>query len=201
MGTIVAGGFQVLTEADDCVSRLQQAGVDREWICTFRVNPAGEHHGLTGGGDHHPSAGSRHAHSGAAAGAAIGAVAGAAAGVAAMPLLGPAGIAAGAGAGAYTGSLVGSLREIDKEPAPDHSDVRPAENMVAVNLDACGCSEEAIVRVLEECGALVVERAQGVWGEGCWSDFDPTSRPIVIGGLEFARRADIEQNPENRPAI
>ena len=201
MGTIVAGGFQVLNEAEHCVSRLQQAGVDLEWICTFRVNPAGEHHRLAAGGDHGSSAGAHHAHAGAAKGAAIGAVAGLAAGVAATPFLGPAGIAAGAGVGAYTGSLVGSLNEIEHEPAPDHSDVRAAENMVAVNLDASGCAEESIVRVFEECGALVVERAQGTWNEGCWSDFDPTTRPNVIGGLEFARRADIEQPPGDRPAI
>src|SRR5256885_14504062 len=97
MGTIVAGGFQVLTEADESVSRLQQAGVDIEWICTSRVNPAGEHHRLPAGGDHAASPGAHHAHTGAAKGAAIGAVAGLAAGVAATPFLGPAGIAAGAG--------------------------------------------------------------------------------------------------------
>ena len=130
----------------------------------------------------------------------IGAAVGLAAGVAVTPLLGPAGIAAGAGVGAYTGSLVGSLKEIEHEPSPDHADVRPAENLVAVNLDASGRGEEAIVRVLEESGALIVERAQGTWSEGCWGDFDPTTRPNVIGGLEFARRADIDQRPEDRPA-
>ena len=201
MSTIVAGGFQVLGEADECVRRLQQAGVDLEWICTFRVNPAGEHQGLRGGGDHASSPGARHAHSGAVKGAAIGAAVGVAAGVAATPLLGPAGIAAGAGVGAYTGSLVGSLNEIDHEPAPDHSDVRPAENLVAVNVDASGCDREAIVRVFEECGALVVELAQGTWSDGCWGDFDATTRPNVIGGLEFARRADIDPSPEGRPAV
>jgi hypothetical protein len=93
---------------------------------------------------------------------------------------------------------VGSLKEIEHEPSPDHGDVRPAENLVAVNAGAAGCGEEAIVRTLEECGALVVERAEGTWSEGCWGDFDPTSRPNVIGGLEFARRADTRQP---RPAL
>ena len=195
MSTIVAGGFQVLAEAEDAVRRLQQAGVELEYICTFRVNPAGEHHAIATGGDHASSPGSEHAHSGAAKGAAIGAAVGLAAGAAATPFLGPAGIAAGVGVGAYAGSLVGGLKEIEHEPSADHSDVRPAENLVAVNVDAGGATEDAVVRVLEECGALVVERAEGTWSEGCWNDFQPASRPHVIGGLEFARRADTQSRP------
>ena len=199
MSTIIAGGFPVSTEADAAVRRLQDAGVSIDDICTFRVNPAGEHNAISTGGDHATSPGSHHAHGGAAKGAAIGAAVGLAAGAAATPFLGPAGIAAGVGVGAYTGSLVGSLKEIEHEPSPDHGDVRPAENMVAVNLDACNCSEESVLRTLEECGALIVERAQGTWSDDAWADFDPASRPNVIGGLEFARRADMDR-PGNRPA-
>ena len=191
MSKIVAGGFQVLAEAENAVGRLQNAGVDVEYICTFRVNPAGEHHRIVTGGDHASSPGARHAHTGAAKGAAIGAAIGGVAGA----VGGPIGVAAGIGVGAYTGSLVGGLKEIESEPAPDHGDVRPAENLVAVNVDAAGASEDTIVRTLEECGALLVERAEGTWSDGQWSDFDPSSRPNLIGGLEFARRADIENRP------
>jgi len=191
MSKIVAGGFQVLAEAENAVGRLQNAGVDVEYICTFRVNPAGEHHRIASGGDHASSPGARHAHAGAAKGAAIGAAIGGVAGA----VGGPIGVAAGIGVGAYTGSLVGGLKEIESEPAPDHGDVRPAENLVAVNVDAAGASEDTIVRTLEECGALLVERAEGTWSDGQWSDFDPSSRPNLIGGLEFARRADIENRP------
>ncbi len=200
MSKIVAGGFQGVTEADEALRRLQQAGVDLEYVCTFRVNPAGEHHGIPTGGDHASSPGAKHAHAGAAKGAAIGAAVGAVAGAAATPFLGPVGIAAGAGVGAYTGSLVGGLKEIEDEPSPGHADVRPAANMVAVNVDASGVSEDVIVRKLEESGALLVERTEGTWSEGSWADFDATSRPNVIGGLEFARRADT-QSPENRPSV
>ena len=191
MSKIVAGGFQVLAEAENAVGRLQNAGVDIEYICTFRVNPAGEHHRIASGGDHASSPGARHAHTGAAKGAAIGAAIGGVAGA----VGGPIGVAAGIGVGAYTGSLVGGLKEIESEPAPDHGDVRPAENLVAVNVDQAGASEETIVRTLEECGALLVESAEGTWSDGQWSDFDPSSRPNLIGGLEFARRADIESRP------
>ena len=195
MSTIVAGGFQALTDAENAVRRLQESGVNIDNICTFRVNPAGEHHRIATGGDHATSPGARHAHAGAAKGAAIGAAVGLAAGAVATPLLGPAGLAAGVGVGAYTGSLVGSLKEIEHEPSPDHADVRPAENLVAVNIDGAGVSEESVVRIFEECGALLVERAQGTWSDDCWADFDLTSRPNVVGGLEFARRPDVENRP------
>ncbi|HUQ29436.1 MAG TPA: hypothetical protein VM051_12635 [Usitatibacter sp.] len=196
MSKIVAGAFQVVTEAEEALRRLQDAGVDLDYICTFRVNPAGEHDRLPIGGDHLASDGSKHAHGGAATGAAVGAVIGGTVGAVA----GPAGIAAGAGVGAYTGSLVGSLGEIGDEPSPDHADVRPACNLVAVNVDSSGVSEDTIVRTLEQCGALMVERAEGTWSEDAWADFDPTTRPNVIGGLEFARRADT-QGAGNRPSV
>jgi hypothetical protein len=199
MSTIVAGGFQTLADAEAAVRRLQDSGVHIDNICTFRVNPAGEHHRLAAGGDHDTSPGAHHAHAGAAKGAAIGAAVGLAAGAAATPFLGPAGVAAGVGVGAYTGSLVGSLKEMEHEPSPDHGDVRPAENMVAVELAASGATEESLVRVLEECGAMIVERAEGTWSGNAWADFDPSTRPHVIGGLEFARRADIDR-PGDRPA-
>jgi len=195
MSTIVAGGFQVMEEAQEAVRRLQDVGIHIDYICTFRVNPAGEHHGLAAGGDHASSPGAEHAQSGAVKGAAIGAAVGLAAGAAAAPFVGPAGFAAAAGVGAYTGALVGSLNEIEHEPSPDHGDVRPAENMVAVNADASGVSEDVIVHTLEECGAELVERAQGTWADDAWADFDPTSRPQLIGGREFARLPDEGNRP------
>lgn len=198
MSTIIAASFPVITESEEAIRRLQEAGVHLDQICTFRVNPAGEHDRTAIGGDHANSLGAKHAHAGAGKGAAIGAAAGVAAGAAITPFLGPAGIAAGAAVGAYTGSLVGSVKEMEHEGTPDHGDVRPASSMVAINLDAAGCTEEMVVRVLEECGALMIEQAQGTWTDGYWADFDPISRPHVIGGLEFARRADIDR-PENRP--
>ena len=181
MSMIIAGGFHDLVGAESAVRRLQDAGVPLEYICTFRVNPAGEHHRLLLGGDHGSSPGAHHAQSGAVKGAAIGAAVGLAAGAVAGPL----GMAAGAGVGAYTGSLVGSLKEMEHEPTGNATDVRPAENLVAVDVDDSGCGEDAIVRCFEECGARQIERAQGVWSDGCWSDFDATVSPQVIGGLDL----------------
>jgi hypothetical protein len=189
MATIIAGGFEVITHAQQALRRLQEAGVPREYVCTFRVNPPGEHAKLPAGGDHAASGGAKHAHAGAVKGAAIGAAVGLAAGAAAAPLLGPASIAAGVGVGAYTGSLVGGLKEIDSEPQPDMDDVRPAEALVAVNVDAAGRGEDEIVRILEKSGALQVERAQGRWENGAWADFDPTTPPILVGGRVRGREA------------
>ena len=43
MATIIAGGFDVVTDADAAVERLKRAGVRDEDMCSFRINPAGEH--------------------------------------------------------------------------------------------------------------------------------------------------------------
>jgi len=196
MAKIIAGGFDMLEHAQAAEQRLMQAGISPEYICKYRVNPAGEHHVIATGGDHDASPGAKHAHGGAVKGAAIGAAVGIAVGAAATPLLGPAGLAAGIGVGAYTGSLVGGLREIDNEPQPDHDDIRPAETLVAVNVDAAGIDEAQIVRFLEECGARQVERAEGQWLDGEWSDFDPTAPPMLVGGRDF----DAKRWPEDRPA-
>jgi len=184
MSTIIAGGFAVLTDAEAAVARLLELGVTRDEMCKYRVNPAGEHNALPGGGDHDASEGAKHADRGAVKGAAIGAAVGLAAGAAATPLLGPAGVAAGVGIGAYTGSLLGGLKSIDREPQPGRDVVRPAETLLAVNADDTPCTEADIVRVFEECGAMQVERAYGQWVDGEWADFDPLSPPHLIGGRD-----------------
>ncbi|HXF79857.1 MAG TPA: hypothetical protein VN598_13395 [Usitatibacter sp.] len=192
MSTIIAGGFDVVTDAENAVHRLEVAGVSREDLCRFRINPAGEHHALPAGGDRDASPGAKHASGGAGKGAAIGAVAGLVAGAAAAPLLpaalAAAGLAAGAGVGAYAGSLWGSLKEIDKEVPAGHDDVRPAETLVAVNLDSAVISRAEVVHIFEECGARQVETAEGAWMEGEWSDFDPVSAPRLIGGKDYGVR-------------
>ena len=135
MSTIIAGGFDVLADAEAAVRRLEEAGVSRDDLCRFRINPAGEHNALPAGGDRDASPGAKKASGGAGKGADMGAAVGLVAGAAATPFLGPAGLVAGAGVGAYTGSLWGSLKEIDKERPAGHDDVRPAETLVAVNVD------------------------------------------------------------------
>ena len=185
MATIIAGGFDVYSKTQAALQRLLDAGIAEEYICEFRVNPAGEHDQTPIGGDRMKSPGSQDAEEGAGKGASVGALAGAVAGAALTPLIGPAGIVAGAGVGGYTGSLVGSMNETKKEGHPDHEDVRPAEAMIAVNVDGAGIAAEQVVRLFEECGAHQVEQAEGTWADGEWVDFDPVSRPQLIGGKDF----------------
>lgn len=185
MTTIIAGGFDVYSKTQAALSALRAAGISDENICEFRVNPPGEHDQTPIGGDRDESPGSKHAEGGATKGAAIGAAVGVAVGAVATPLLGPAGIAVGAGVGGYTGSLVGGLGEVSSEVQPDHEDVRPAEAMVAVNVDGGRVSADDVIRIFEECGAHQVERAQGTWANGEWADFDPVSRPKLIGGRDY----------------
>lgn len=185
MARIIAGGFDVYSKTQAALQRLREAGVAEDNLCEFRVNPAGEHHQMPTGGDRKESPGAKHAENGAVKGAAIGAAIGTAAGVAATPFLGPAGIVAGAGVGGYTGSLVGGLGEVNKERQPDHEDVRPAEAMVAVNVDGGPVPEDAVVRIFEECGAQQVEMAEGLWEDGEWKDFDPVAPPNLVGGRDY----------------
>jgi hypothetical protein len=185
MATIIAGGFDVYSKTQAALARLRDAGVPEEFVCEFRVNPAGEHDQTPIGGDRMKSPGAKDAEEGAGKVGAAGAVLGAAAGVALTPVLGPAGIVAGAGVGGYTGSLIGSMNETKKEGRPDHEDVRPAEAMIAVNVDGAGIPAEQVVRLFEECGAQQVEQAEGTWADGEWVDFDPVSRPQLIGGKEY----------------
>ena len=184
MATIIAGGFETIVEAEDALRRLAAAGVNSEYLCEFRVNPPGMHDATPVGGDRDESPGAHKAGGGATKGIAIGAVAGTAAGVALTPLMGPAGIVAGAGVGAYTGSLLGMRKGVDNEPQPDHTTMRPAEAMIAVNLDGAGVGEEAIVRAFEEAGAWQIERAEGRWENGQWADFNPIDAPHLIGGRD-----------------
>ncbi len=194
MATIIAGGFDVVNNADAAVDRLRSAGVSMDDMCTFGVMPAGEHHNLPAGGDRDASPGAKNAGKGAGTGAAIGAVAGLAAGAATIPLLGPAGLAAGAAAGAYAGSLVGALKRMDREPQPGRESVRPAETLIAINADAGPLAADDVVRIFEECGARQVERTEGRWENGEWADFDPLSPPRLVGGRD-ARSAGATPPP------
>jgi hypothetical protein len=184
MSTIIAGGFENITYGNRALQRLSEAGVDKEYVCTYRVNPPGMHDRTPIGGDRDSSPGTKHEGGNAGRGAAIGAAVGLAAGAAMTPFLGPAGIAAGVGVGAYTASLVGGLEGTNDEPQPGHEDLRPAEMLVAVKLEAAGVDEATLTRIFEEAGAWQVERAEGHWADGVWADFDPATRPHLIGGSD-----------------
>ena len=178
MTTIIAGGFTTHDGAQDAYRRLLDAGASEDNLCTFRVNPPGAHDETPIGGDRDESPGATKADGGAVKGAAIGSIAGAAAGAVASTVLGPLAIAGGAGVGAYTGALVGALGAMDKKTHRD--EIRPAENLVAVNVGSGDISAEQAIAIFEQCEATQVERAEGTWTAGEWSDFDPVAPPQLV---------------------
>jgi len=156
-------------------SDLEQAGVDPIDIDRFNLNQAGQHHGLPFGGDEGSDKGARGGGSGALTGAGIGGVVGAVIGAATTPLVGPAGIVGGMAAGAYTGALAGGVSNMGDKPHPT-GPVRPPGIMVAVRLPNADRVRQ-VADTMRAHGARFIERAQGQWQQGRWSDFDPVAPP------------------------
>src|SRR5688572_14882904 len=177
MSQIVAGNFPNKSQADSAIEALLAAGITQDHICTFRVNPPGQHASYPIGGDEYASPGADEAGGSALAGAAIGGAIGLAAGLAAMPIAGPAGLV-GAPLGAYVGSLAGAMKGMGEDqeegvPDPDAEAARPAGVLVAV--EAPLALERAFAAdVLRQRGARDVEETEGTWRDGCWVDFDAT---------------------------
>jgi hypothetical protein len=177
MSHIVAGNFGSKTQADSAIEALLAAGIAADHICSFRVNPPGQHATYPIGGDEYISPGATGAGSSALTGAAIGGAIGLGAGIAALPLTGPAGVVGGAGIGAYVGSLAGALKtmgEDEERGLPRGADAsRPAGVLVAVEASLAP-EREFAADVLRERGARDVEETEGTWMDGTWVDFDPT---------------------------
>ena len=77
--------------------------------------------------------------------------------------------------GAYVGSLVGALGSMGDRPVT----LRKSGYLAAVQVD--DASEElSAVQVLHAAGASDIERAQGHWEAGEWSDFDATRPPELV---------------------
>ena len=176
MSTIIAGLFENIHQAQDAEDSLRRHGFAAHDVCHFANNPPGQHDQFPIGGDENADPGARHAHSGAAAGAGVGAGAGAAVGAV---IAGPAGAAVGAGVGAYVGSLAGTLKTLEGDDREDRPLRRPAGMILAARIDDTE-REQAAIAVLRAEGAQLVERAEGEWSGGRWSDFDPVAAPRII---------------------
>ena len=182
MSHIVAGNFPNRALADSAVEALLAAGVAQDHICSFGVNPPGQHASYPIGGDEYASPGAKKAGGSAMTGAAIGGAVGLAAGIAAMPFAGPAGLV-GAPLGAYVGSLAGAFKSMGEDQEDGLSDpaaeaARPAGVMVAV--EAPLPLERAFAAdVLRQRGAREVEETEGIWRDGTWVDFDPTPEKTI----------------------
>jgi hypothetical protein len=177
MTQIIAGVFDDEQSATAAAHELRGAGFAAADLDQFALNPPGRHHRLPMGGDENADAKAEGGDTGALAGAAIGGAVGAVAGLAATPFVGPAAVAGGAAAGAYAGSLAGAVQRMgDDRPAPQ---TRPAGVMVAIHAQDAADADAAI-DVLRGQGAQMIERADGAWRSGKWTDFDPLRQPDVI---------------------
>jgi hypothetical protein len=178
MSIIIAGRFEEKERADAAIRRLMQAGIPEDRCTCFFVGPPGHHDRFPVGGDEDESPGAAGADNGALKGAGVGGAIGLGVGLAATPVAGPVAAAAGAGVGAYVGSLVGALNSMgDKD---EHWTVRKSGFLVAVHTSGAIDDERRVIRLLESAGAHDIERAQGVWVAGKWTDFDPTRPPALV---------------------
>ena len=165
MSIIIAGRFEQQPQVATAIAALENAGVPRDHIASFYVNPPGQHDRYPIGGDYEKSPGAEQTDKGAATGV----VAGAAAGLAAAPLVGPAGPAVGA----YVGALIGGMNKTEDENRPHEH----REGMrVAVALDDT-LPEQRVLDILSAEGATDLERVEGTIKDGDWVDFNPVEPP------------------------
>ena len=179
MSTIVAGVFETHDAATGTAEELQRAGFEPGELEQFVLSPPGRHNELPMGGDEAIDAHAKGGEKTAVGGAAIGSAVGAVVGVAATPLVGPAAIAGGALAGAYVGSLAGAGEGMKDRPMTQDPVTRPFGVMLAVSGDTEEDVEVA-VGLMRSHGALMIERAEGMWENGHWADFDPVRPPQVV---------------------
>lgn len=186
MSTIIAGRFDSLNEAKHAETALMGSAFDVNDICTFAVNPPGQHATFPIGGDEHADPGARAASNKSVKGAAIGGAVGLGAGAAVSVMLPEAPMAAIAGAsaavGAYTGSLAGALNGMGDDAARESgAGTPPTPRKAGILVAARTDNESARIAARDaftRSGAHDVEIANGTWQDGKWTDFDPTAPPI-----------------------
>jgi hypothetical protein len=184
MTQIIAGHFQHQQQVQQAIIQLQNSGFPEDKICTFYLNPAGQHDLYAIGGDRDKSPGAKESGGTMARGAAAGGVIGGVAGTAGTVVAGPVAPAVGAFVGAHIGSLVGSLsgmKEKNEQEQGDENAIvqRKSGMMVAVSAEQAESEEDAI-EIFRASGADLIERADGHIENGDWADFDPLSEPHLI---------------------
>jgi hypothetical protein len=187
MTQIIAGHFQLQEQAQQAVHQLIDAGFSEEKICSFYLNPPGQHDLYSIGGDRDKSPGAKESGDTMKRGAATGGVIGGAAGAVGVVAVGPIAPAVGALVGAHVGSLVGSLSGMKESGEAEQGEqgieraapVRESGMIVAVSTEQAPVEENA-VNILRSLGANQIERAEGTIANGNWEDFDPLTTPTLI---------------------
>lgn len=173
MDRIIAGRFHTKKEAD-AVAVLISPYTDSTDICIFHNNPPGQHGVLAGGGDESVDPGADGAGRESAGAAAAGALT---AGIIGAAIGGPVIGFAAAATGAYAGSLAGALDGLGKHE--DLPAARPGGIILSVRI-ADPVTESSVINALRAEGAADIERADGVWRDGDWVDFDPIAAPRLV---------------------
>ena len=175
MERIIAGRFETKGIADAAAAVLRNY-VGAADICIFHNNPPGAHDAYPIGGDEEEDPGAEGAENSAAGTAVAGGLAGGVIGA----LGGPGGVLAGAAVGAYAGSLVGAISGLgDAPPKPGAPERRPAGIILSVRI-AAPAGEQRVIDTLRREGAADIERAEGEWHDGDWTDFDPVALPRLV---------------------
>ncbi len=185
MSTIVAGHFQLQSEAEQARRELERAGFPEDQISAFYLSQPGQHNLTSMGGDHMLSPGAKESPGGVVKGELAGGAVGVAIGAATAVVTGPAGPIIGGLVGAHVGSLYGLSKmkeagEGERGGGVDNIvEPRQAGMLVAVALEQPD-EEARALEVLRELGSHHIERAQGTIENGDWTDFDPNSLPALI---------------------
>jgi hypothetical protein len=183
MSLIVAARFETFEDAENASRELFRKGIHEDDCTIFFVSPRGQHATYPLGGDQASDPGARKAHVGAFSGATITGVVGAVIGAAVTLLLGLpiVAILVGVGVGAYIGSLGGAFVKLKgkgkRREAGRPVSVRHGGVLLAVHVTAA--SEAEVARSLRELGGRDVEKAEGRWRDGSWTDFDPVKPPVL----------------------
>lgn len=178
--TAVSGRVGTWKEAAVLQTRLIDAGIADSDIEVFYTGPAGRHAITAIGGDSQADAGSMHRGTGAVAGGAVGAAIGLAVGatVAGAPVAVPVLLTAAA-VGAFGGALMGGVAATDETTRADdtaeHPVGKPAGVVVAVRIDHRYEDEAVALRLLNDGGAIELERSPARWHEGRWVDWNPVA--------------------------
>lgn len=183
MSLIVAARFETFEAAENASRELFRQGFEEEDCTIFFVSPRGQHGTYPLGGDQASDPASRRAHIGALSGAAVTGVIGAVIGASISLVLNLPVVAVliGVGVGAYVGSLAGAFVKLKtkakrREPGRSTS-VRHSGVLLAVHVRPD--TEAEVARTLRELGGRDVEKAEGRWRDGSWTDFDPVKPPVL----------------------
>lgn len=209
MALIVAGRFTTFDQANLVARRLYDRAFRPGDVSVFFLNPAGQHATYPIGGDVAADAAAKPAGKGAAQGVVVGALGGLVFGVVLYVVLWPfwvVPLVAGM-AGAYLGAFMGALQRMRgrEDVSREQAQVRDAGVMLATHVSET--TADTALEALRDAGAESIERADGVWENGEWQDFDPLQRPVppdtmratpresTVGMAANDARTDAEKRP------